>query len=197
MAMGLCLGAPLCHPHAYQLCGVSVDSLGTHGLHCSRSLGRHPRHSAVNDVIKRSSTSAKIAAHLEPVGICTADGKRPDGATIMPWRSGCILIWDVTCPDTFAPSHQQLAVREAGAVAGQTEHQKEVKYAELAATHHFVPVAVETTGVFGPEVRSFLSELGRRIREVSGEALSSHHLRQRIAVAVQRATLLQCWTRPQ
>ena len=68
----------------------------------------------------------------------------------------------------------------------KAERRKEAKYAELAATHHFVPVAVETTEVFGPEARSFLSELGQRIREESGEALSSHHLRQRIAVAVQR-----------
>ena len=61
-----------------------------------------------------------------------------------------------------------------------------MKNAELAATHHFVPVAIKTTGVFGPEAHSFLPKLGRRIREESGEALSSHHLCQRIAVAVQR-----------
>ena len=48
------------------------------------------------------------------------------------------------------------------------------------------PAAVETTGVFGPEAHTFLLELGRYIREESGEALLSHHLFQRIAVAVQR-----------
>ena len=105
MAMGLHLGVPLCCPHVCLLCGEGVDSLGTHGLHCSMSLGYHHHHSTVNDVIKRSLASAKIAAHLEPVGICRADGKRPDRATIMSWQSSCILIWDVTCPDTFAPSH--------------------------------------------------------------------------------------------
>ena len=56
----------------------------------------------------------------------------------MSWQSGCILIWDVTCPDTFALSHHQLAVKEAGAVAGQAERRKVGKYVELAVTHHFV-----------------------------------------------------------
>ena len=87
--------------------------------------------------------------------IYRADGKQPDGPTIMPWQRGRILIWDVTCPDTFAPSHQQLAVREAGTVAVQQERWKAGKYEELDATHHFVPVAVETTGVFGPDAHSF------------------------------------------
>ena len=185
VAMGLRLGATICYPHECHLCGTRVDSRGTHGLHCRKSLGRHPRHMAINDIIKRSLASAKVSAHLEPAGICRSDGKRPDGATIMPWKSGRVLVWDATCPDTFAPSHLQLAIREAGAVADQAERKKD-KYAELAATHHFVPVAIETMGVFGKEAEAFFIELGRRIREETGEPLSFHYLLQRIAVAVQR-----------
>ena len=79
VAMGLCLGAPLCHPHECHLCGAGVDHQRTHNLHCQRSLGRHPCHMAINDLIKRSLATAKIAAHLEPVGICRADGKSTDG----------------------------------------------------------------------------------------------------------------------
>ena len=89
-------------------------------------------------------------------------------------------------PRHLAPSHLQLAVREAGAVADQAERKKKDKYAELAATHHFVPVAIETMGVFGKEAEAFFIELGRRIREETGEPLSFHYLLQRIAVAVQR-----------
>ena len=148
----------ICQPHKCQLCGSSVDCQGTHGLHCRKSLARHPRHSAINDLIKRSLGSAKIPAHLEPAGICRSDGKRPDGATVLPWRSGRILVWDATCPDTFAPSHRDLATRGAGAVADQAEERKKAKYAELATTHHFVPLAVETTGVFGLEAQMFFRE---------------------------------------
>ena len=133
-ATRLRLGVPICQPHKCQLCGSPVDRQGTHGLHCRKSLDRHPRHSAINDLIKRSLGSAKIPAHLEPAGICRSDGKRPDGATVLPWRSGRILVWDATCPDTFAPSPRDLTTRGAGAVADQAEERKKAKYAELATT---------------------------------------------------------------
>ena len=116
---------------------------------------RHPRHSAINDVIKRSLGAAKISAHLVPVRICRSDKKTPDGATVLPRRSGRILVWDTTCPDTFAPSHIDLAAKGAGAVANKAEERKKAKYAELATTHLFIPLAVETTGVFGSEARAF------------------------------------------
>ena len=67
-------------------------------------------------------------------------------------------------------------------MADQAERKKKDTYAELAATHHFVPVAIETIGVFGKEAEAFFIELGRRIREEMGD----HYLLQRIAVAMQR-----------
>ena len=63
---------------------------------------------------------------------------------------------------------------------------KKTKYSHLEFSHHFVPVAVETLGVFGPETRCFLWELGRRLKEATLEPLSHHFLLQRISVAVQR-----------
>ena len=186
VATGLPLGIPLCQPHRCQLCGTPVDCQGTHGLHCRKSAGHQLRHSAINDLVKRSLGSAKISAHLQPVGICRSDGKRPDWATVLPWRSGRILVWDATCPDTFAPSHLGLASRGAGAVADQAEERKRTKYAELTTTHHFVSLAVETTGVFGSEAQRFFRELGRRIRDESGEPLAYQYLFQRISVAVQQ-----------
>ena len=117
---------------------------------------------------------------------CTNGSNGPCDMTVMPWKSGRVLVWDATCPDTFAPSHLQLATREAGAVADQAERRKIVKYIELAATHHFIPVAIESTGVFGPQAHAFFRKLGRRIKEETGEPLSLHYLYQRIAVAIQR-----------
>ena len=186
IAMGLRLGVPLCLPHMCQHCGSEVDSLGTHGLSCYKSQGRHPRHASVNGLIQRHLSAAGIPAHLEPSGVCRSDGKRPDGASIMPWSRGRTLVWDVTCPDTFAPSHVRLASGEAGLVAAQAEQRKNRKYAELLASHHFTPVAVETSGVFGPEAASFFKDLGHRLRLQSGDILSYSHLVQQVAVAVQR-----------
>ena len=164
--------------------------------HCRKSLGRHPHHMAINDIIKRSLASAKVSAHLEPAGICRSDGERPDGATIMPWKSGRVLVWDATCPDTFAPSHLQLAVREAGAVADQAGRKKKAKYAELAATHHFVPVAIETMGVFGKEAEAFFIELGCRIQEETGNPYHSTTYCNGSRWPCKGATQPQYWAPP-
>ena len=79
-----------------------------------RIAGRLPRHAAINTIVKMSLARAQIPFALEPVGLCRSDGKRPDGVTITPWQAGRTLVWDITCPDTYAVSHVVLATREAG-----------------------------------------------------------------------------------
>ena len=128
IAVGLRLGAPLCRPHACQLCVASVDEQAIHGLSCIRSAGRQSRHAAINDVVERALSSAQVPSMLEPTGLSRSDGKRPDGVTIAPWKSGCILVWDVSCTDTFAMSHLAQGVTEAQAVAGQAEMRMRSKY---------------------------------------------------------------------
>ena len=136
------------------------------------------------DTVRRNPYS--IPSLLEPTGIARSDGRRPDGISVMPWRNGRTLVWDATCPDTFAPSNVALTAREAGLVASQAEKAKTQKYALLGSSHHFVPFAIETSGVFGPEAITFIRELGHRIRAETGEPCSLQFLMQRIAVAVQR-----------
>ena len=60
VAVGLRLGTSLCRPHQCIHCGAEIDHSATHGLSCRWSEGRHHCHEAVNDVIHRSLTSAKI-----------------------------------------------------------------------------------------------------------------------------------------
>ena len=104
IALGLRLGLPLCDPHPCTQHNQEVGRLGTHGLSCRFSKGRHSRHAAVNDIIKRSLASLKIPSHLEPSGLYRSDGKRPDGVTIVPWKRGCIcfcfrcFIGTIICP---------------------------------------------------------------------------------------------------
>ena len=106
--------------------------------------------------------------------------------SIVPWKHGKSLVWDATCPDTLAPSYIALSTREAGAVAEQAEKKKRYKYAHLETSHYFLPVAVESLGVFGLDARSFFSNLGRRLRNTTSEPMSHLHLIQRISLAVQR-----------
>ena len=55
---------------------------------CKRAPGRSARHHALNDLIARSFASAGTPVTKEPVGMFRTDGKRPDGLTLVPWRSG-------------------------------------------------------------------------------------------------------------
>ena len=105
IAVSLRLGTPICAPHECTLCGSHIDESGVHGLSCRRSIGRAPRHSQLNTIIKDGLSSAHIPAILEPQGLSRTDGKRPDGLSITPWSNGRPLVWDATCWDTFAPSH--------------------------------------------------------------------------------------------
>ena len=69
-------------------------------------------------------------------------------------------------------------------MAQRAEHLKISKYAHLDSSHHFIPVAVETLGVFGPGALSFIQDLSRCLRQVTGEPRSLEYLLQRISVAV-------------
>ena len=96
------LGLPVCAPHKCR-CGAIVDRYGLHPLSCRFSAGRLPRHSALNDIIKRALSSSGFNAVLETVGHDGGDGKRPDGMTVFPFSRGKSLIWDSTCFDSFPP----------------------------------------------------------------------------------------------
>ena len=138
VALELRLSTPLCRSHQCAHCRAEVDHLVTHGLSCCCSEGRCYRHAAVNDVIHRSLITDNI-----PSGLYKFDGKCPNGCSIIPWRSGKVLVWDATCSDTYAPSHLPTSATQAGAVVAQAERLKLANYAHLDSSHSFMPFAVE------------------------------------------------------
>ena len=71
-------------------------------------------------------------------------------------------------------------------MATAAEHHKRSKYSHLNATHHFIPIAVESLSVLGEDARSFFRDLAKRLEAVN-EDHRSHQLLQRVAVAVQRS----------
>ena len=105
------------------------------------------------------------------------------------------LAWDATTPDTFAASHLSATKDTAGAVAAHSAALKRHKYAEISATHIFMPLAVETLGVWEEEGLSFLKELGRRTSLLTGERRETVYLLQRLSVAVQRGMRPRYWER--
>ena len=139
IAIGLRLGSSICSSHVCRHCNEPVGNLRRHGFSCRWSEGRLYRHAALNG---RSLTSIHVPALLEPSGLSRSDGKCFDGITITPWSSGKPLVWDATCPDTFAPSHRCLAVHMASKIADKAEAIELQKYSNLLSSRIFTLVAI-------------------------------------------------------
>ena len=125
---------------------------------------------------------------LEPTGLNCSDGKHPDGITIVPWKSRILLVWDATCSDTYAPSHMAQSTMAAGAVTGQAEDLKKVKYSCLEGYPGIfsTPIAFETSGVLDPLSPTFLKELGHRLSATTGDTRSYSYLHQHLSVATMQ-----------
>ena len=82
-----------------------------------------------------------------------------------------LIAWDATSIHTWAASYIHLTSTTPGAAAELAETRKNVKYAELPATHNFVPIAFETLGPINRSGLVFLTELGRRLSAVTGGPL--------------------------
>ena len=59
-------------------------------------------------------------------------------------------------------------------------------YSRLEDRYRFEPVAVETTGVIGERGSKLITEIGRRIKQRTGETREVSWLRQRISLAIMR-----------
>jgi len=86
----------------------------------------------------------------------------------------------------MAESYLQSISLTPGGVAEQAAVRKQDKYVELAKSYLFQPLSFETMGPINISGQSFITELGRRICEVSGEKRETAFLYQRVSVAIQR-----------
>ena len=182
ISVALRLGQPLCEPHTCT-CGEKVDKYGLHGLSCKKSAGRWARHGLINDILRRGLSTANVPSILEPSGICRSDGKRVDGMSLVPWRSGRALLWDATCKDTLCKSYISRTRAKSGEAASLGESQKRAKYKELEDRGFlFVPFAVETFGPWGDEAKKLISEISVKTKIKHFK----NFIIQRISVAIQR-----------
>ena len=175
----------LCAPHRCQ-CGETADPGGHHGLVCKQPGGRTSRHFAMNDIIWRALQRADTPSSKEPPGLIRSDGKRPDGATLVPWSRGKYVAWDVTNVHTCAASYLHLTSATPGGAAELAASRKNLKYSDLPATHNFVPIAIESLGPINHTGLEFLAELGRRMTAISGDQFETTHLFQRLSICTQR-----------
>lgn len=94
----------MCESHQSRF-GQIVEPNGHHCLSCKFCAGRLPRHARINKIISQGLKTAGFPNILEPTGINRRNGKRPDGATIIPWFRGKSLLCDSTVGDAVAHSY--------------------------------------------------------------------------------------------
>ncbi|ESO08304.1 hypothetical protein HELRODRAFT_184064 [Helobdella robusta] len=99
----------------------------------------------------------------EPSGISAHDGRRPDGCTLIPWRAGRCLAWDVTVPGTLAERYVNLTSKECGLAAARAADEKMKKYGNALPSMEFLPICIEVLGPMDPNTLKFLKEIGKMI----------------------------------
>ena len=105
---------------------------------------------------------------------------------VFPFRIGRSLIWDCNCVDTYAAFHLMGAAFEPGSGAGEAQMRKWLKYERLGDAYIFDPVAIETTGDYGPSTTLILKLIGRHLVELTGKPRESVWLQQRLVLAILR-----------
>ena len=186
VAVALRLGLDLCGPHPCALCSSPVDAWGTHAFVCKHAPGRISRHHVINDSFARAFASAGVPVKKEPSGLLLNDSKRPDGLTLIPWRAGKPLAWDVTVAATHADSYIRASSSAAGAAAEMAATRKMNKYSDLPTSVIFQPLAFETLGPINESAIDCMIDLGHRLSANSGEAKETFFLFQRLSIIIQR-----------
>jgi hypothetical protein len=103
---------------------------------------------------------------------------------------GKCLAWDVTSPDTLAPSHLSATSIEAGAAAEAMDRSKNIKYEDISRSHRFIVLALESLGPINREGQLFIASLGRRLTLASGDPRETGFLFQRLSVINQRCNAI-------
>ena len=109
------LGCRACEPHTCA-CDEDVDARGLHGSACRKTASRQQRHRHMNDVLWRTIESSQLPAVKEPVRLVRQDGKRPDGATPLPWARGKPYRRGISLSlSTLSPTYTTLRADKAAA----------------------------------------------------------------------------------
>jgi len=83
---------------------------------------------------------------------------------------------------------------DTATTADKTASNKEAKYMQLANSHIFVPVAIETAGTWNNRAVELVQELGRRMTAVTEDTRETTYLFQRLSVALQRVNAVSFYS---
>ena len=143
---------------------------------------------------KQTLGSLDLPSVLEPRGLYRTDGKRPDRGTMIPWKMGKHLAWDVTVVDALASSRlNQGSLCNPGTTATEAEARKIEKYRKLIDNGYiFQPVALEVQGSLGESSEVFITRLCKMLCRSHDDQRAGSFLEQPISMALQIGNAAAC-----
>ena len=112
---------------------------------------------------------------------------------MVPWSNGRFLVWDATCIDTFCDSHKSTTAREAGGATALAESRKAKELCSFGSHLPGPACSFETRGTIGPESMSFLRNLSKHLRSVTGEPVHLLTCSSACLTPSKWATRPSCW----
>ena len=88
--------------------------------------------------------------------------------------------------DTLAQSHVAATSQLAGSAADAAEARKQRKYQALEQQFIVQPIGFETMGSWGAGAKAFLTDVGHRVKQATGNQRAMEFLRQRVSIEIQR-----------
>ncbi|ESN98148.1 hypothetical protein HELRODRAFT_177391 [Helobdella robusta] len=112
--------------------------------------------------------------------------RRPDGCTLIPWRAGRCLAWNVTVPGTLAERYVNLTSKECGLAAARAADEKMKKYGNGLPSIEFLPICIEVLGPMDPNTLKFLKAICKMISVRSSDSREQFFATNHISCLLQR-----------
>ncbi|ESN91073.1 hypothetical protein HELRODRAFT_182326 [Helobdella robusta] len=135
---------------------------------------------------KVDSSGARAASSRRPCGQPKLGVGRPDGCTLIPWRAGRCLAWDVAVPSTLAERYVNLTSKECGLAAARAADEKMKKYGNALPSMEFLPICIEVLGPMDPNTLKFLKAICKMISVRSGDSRELFFATNHISCLLQR-----------
>lgn len=111
--------------------------INLHRLFIQRKYTNRQHVISVNDWIVGILKTANIPYLLQPLDLSRFDGKKTDRLTLVPWKSGRCLTWDVICVNTVAATYLSRSVHCPSGIAKDACRKKETEVCGFRAALSF------------------------------------------------------------
>ena len=169
-------------------CGNVVDRFGDHLLGCGHGPMRIRRHDALCDIVFHALLQGNSGCKREQR--CGSGLDRPGDVYHPDFLYGKPAYFDVTVRNSLQGSLLSQSAVTAGVAASRGEVEKDAHHEEavLGAGGIFIPLAVESLGLWSPASLKILRDIAVRATNRSGvsAAVACHHFIEQLSICLWR-----------